>query len=128
MKRLVALFVFALMVLPAIAAEDFSGKWSGTFSGVASDGTQVDENIYAVLVHKGAELTGTAGPSAEQQWKIEKGKVDGNKMSFEVVGGDGGGIAAKLSLAFADGHLKGEFSAAKGEEKLVAKVDMTRVK
>ncbi len=86
MKRLVPFvaFALALFAFPAIAAEDFSGKWSGTFSGIGPDGTQQTESILMVLVHKGAELTGTAGPFADNQRKIEKGKVDGDKLSFTV--------------------------------------------
>ncbi len=130
MKRLALLFAFTLFVLPALAAEDFTGKWSGQFSGVGPDGNQSTEPILFNLVHKGAELTGTAGPSAEQQWKILKGKVDGDKMSFEVqAGGDNqGGPYVTITLAYAEGHLKGDINMQRGEQKLTGKVDVTRVK
>jgi hypothetical protein len=129
MKRLALILALALFALPAFAAEDFTGKWSGTFSGVASDGTQVTENIFLDLVQKGTELTGTAGPSAERQWKIAKGKVDGNKLAFEVVpDNDGGPQIVRLSLALAEGRLKGDFNAEKDGMTLTAKVDVARVK
>ena len=130
MKKLALLFGLALFVLPALAAEDFTGKWSGQFSGVAPDGNQMTEPILLNLVHKGAELTGTAGPSDETQWKILKGKVDGDKVSFEVqAGGDTqGGPYVTVTLTYAEGHLKGDFNAQRGAEKLIAKVDLTRVK
>jgi hypothetical protein len=130
MKRLTLLLALTLFVLPALAAEDFTGKWSGQFTGVAPDGSQVTEPILANLVHKGTELTGTAGSSAERQWKILKGKVDGNKVSFEVQAGDDGqsGPYVVISLAYADGHLKGDFNIQRGDEKMSAKVDLTRVK
>jgi len=127
MKRLALLFAFVLVTLPVFAAEDFSGKWSGSFTGTAPDGTQITENIFLILVHKGTELTGSAGPSEEKQWKIQTGKVDGNKVTFLVENPDNG-VVARLTLAFAEGHLKGEFAAEKGAEKLTAKVDVTRVK
>jgi hypothetical protein len=132
MKRLVPFgaFAFALFAFPAIAAEDFTGKWSGTFSGIGPDGTEQTENILMVLVHKGTELTGTAGPSADNQRKIENGKVDGDKLSFEVPGGADtpGGPRVTITLTYADGHLKGDFIAERGGQKLTAKVDVTRVK
>lgn len=130
MKRLALLFALTLCVLPALAAEDFTGKWSGQFTGVAPDGNQVTEPILLNLVHKGAELTGTAGPSAEQQWKILKGKVEGDKVYFEVqAGGDTqGGPYVTITMAYAEGHLKGDFNAQRGAEKMTAKIDLTRVK
>lgn len=130
MKKLALMFALTLFVLPAAAAEDFTGKWSGQFSGVGPDGNQATEPILLNLVHKGAELTGTAGPAAEKQWNILKGKVDGNKLSFEVqAGGDTqGGPYVTVTLAFAEGHLKGDINMQQGEQKLTGKVDVTRVK
>ena len=130
MKKLALLFTLVLFVLPAFAAEDFTGKWSGQFSGIGPDGNQATEPIFMNLVHKGAELTGTAGPRAETQWKIVKGKVDGDKLSFEVLAGDGAqdGPQVVITLAYADGHLKGDINMQRGEQKLTGKVDVTRVK
>ena len=130
MKRLALLFAFILFVLPTFAAEDFTGKWSGQFSGVGPDGTQMTENILINLVHKGTELTGTAGSSAERQWKILKGKADGNKLTFEVQAGDGpeNGPYVTINLTYADGHLKGDINMSRGDEKMSGKVDVTRVK
>lgn len=130
MKRIAVLFVFLVCALPAIAAEDFSGKWSGSFTGVDESGQQMTQQIFMTLVHKGADLTGTAGPTEERQLKIENGKVDGNKLSFEVQGGGDtqGGPRLKFTMSYADGHLKGDVNAEKGELKLTAKIDTTRVK
>jgi hypothetical protein len=127
MKRLILALALVFAALPVLAAEDFSGKWSGTFTGTLPDGTPITETIYLVLTQKGAELTGTAGPNEEKQWKIQSGKVDGNKLAFMVENPDNA-VVAKISLALADGHLKGDFTAEKGAEKLTAQVDVTRVK
>lgn len=130
MKRFAVLCAFMLLVWPAFAAEDFTGKWAGSFSAVAPDGTPVDEKVFLDLIHKGDELTGTAGPTAEVQWKIMKGKVDANKLTFEVQGGGDtqGGPLVKFALTYADGHLKGDANAERGAEKMTAKIDATRVK
>ena len=45
MKRLALLFALTLFVLPALAAEDFTGKWSGQFSGVTPDGKRLKLEI-----------------------------------------------------------------------------------
>ena len=130
MKKLALVVVFALCVLPAFAAEDFTGKWSGSFSGTDPNGSQMIENVFLNFIHKGSELTGTAGPTAERQWKILNGKVNGNAVTFEVQGGGDtqGGPLLKFVLTFADGHLKGDVNAERGGEKMSAKVDLTRVK
>ena len=131
MKKLalVVPLAFALfVVLPVAAAEDFTGKWSGSFTGTM-DGQQHTEPFILNMVHKGAALTGTIGPSDGQQWKLENAKVDGNNVAFEVqAGGDSQGPRMKFTLAFADGHLKGDLTAEKEGQKLTAKVDVTRVK
>ena len=133
MKKLALVLplAFALfVVLPVAAAEDFTGKWSGSFTGTM-DGQQHTEPFVLNMVHKGATLTGTIGPSAEQQWELENGKVDGNNVAFEVQAGGGdsaGGPRMKFALVFADGHLKGDLTAEKEGQKLTAKVDATRAK
>ena len=58
-----------------------------------------------VLVHKGTELTGTVGPSA-----------------------DTGPPRATITLTYADGHLKGDIILERGGLKLTGQVDVTRVK
>ena len=108
--------------MPVRAAEDFTGKWSGSF--VITSPMQNDDVILMELKHKGAELTGTAGPKADQQWPL-KGTVDGNKLAFEV---QSEGLALKFALTFADGHLKGEASAERDGTKFAATVDAQRAK
>jgi hypothetical protein len=131
MKKLALVLALVLVAWPTVAAEDLSGSWSGSFKGVGPDGQERTEQLFMKLVHKGAELTGTAGPTADVQWKIENGKVDGNNVAFEVQAGgspQSGAPVLKFTLAFADGHLKGDVNAEQGSIKVSAKVDTTRVK
>jgi hypothetical protein len=135
MKKLTLVLAFVLALIPAVAAtgafaaEDFTGKWSGSFIGTDPGGQQITETVLMILTHKGTDLTGTAGPNENTQWKIQNGKVDGNKVAFDVQGGDGqGGPLLKFTMTFAEGHLKGDIAASRGEEKMAAKVDVTRVK
>ena len=132
MKKLGLLSVvgFSLVVLSGWAAEDLTGKWSGSFEGPGPDGQAMHETVVLNIVHKGTALTGTAGPADERQWPILKGKVDGNDITFEVqAGGDSGeGPVLAFALKFADGHLKGDVKAEHEGVKLNAKLDATRVK
>ena len=123
MKRLSFAVGLLLLLVPVRAAEDFTGKWTGAF--VLSSPEQHDDVIFMDLKHKGTELTGTAGPSAEQQWPL-KGTVDGTKLAFEVQ--HEAGPAIKFTLTFADGHLKGDAGAEMDGMKLAAKIDVQRVK
>jgi hypothetical protein len=130
MKKLAIICAFTILALPAVAAEDLTGNWSGTFSGVGPDGNQATESVYLNLVHKGVELTGSGGPSAERQWKIQNGRADGDEIAFDVQGGGDtpNGIVLHFLLSYADGHLKGDVSAQQGQMTLSGKVDVTRVK
>ena len=88
------------------------------------DGSPASERIYLDLKQTGAEVTGTAGPSAEKQWPL-KGKVEDGKLVFEV---QSEGPLIKFTLAIADGHLKGDAAADHEGQKVTGKVDAERVK
>jgi hypothetical protein len=126
MKRLSRLLGVLLFVVPLGAAEDFTGKWTGSFASTRPDGTPNNDKIFMDVKHTGKDIAGTAGPTETQQWPL-KGTVDGNKVAFDVQA-DGGQLLIKFALVFADGHLKGEATAEANGEKLQAKIDMTRTK
>ena len=52
-------------------------------------------------------MTGTAGPREDRQFALSQGKVDGDKVKFQV---DADGAVIKFALVFANGHLKGDAS------------------
>lgn len=125
MTFLAAILSFLFVFAPAAVAEDFTGKWSGSFTVAAPDGTPRDEKIFLDLKHKGADLAGSAGPTAEMQWPVTKGLVDGTKLTFQVQIPEG--PLMQFTLMFAEGHLKGDAAAEFQGEKLSAKVDAQRV-
>ena len=126
MKRLAALAVLACLLVPVRAAEDFTGKWTGTFLAGRPDGSTSNDVIFMDLKHKGTEITGTAGPREDRQFAIAQGKVDGDKVMFQV---DADGAVVQFTLVFAAGHLKGDAVAALPDgRKLSAKVDAERKK
>jgi len=78
------------------------------------------------LTQKGQVLTGTAGPNADRQWKIEKGAVDGNKVKFQVQQPDG--RLRTFTLAVVDARLQGEMLAELNGQSFTTKVDLGRAK
>jgi hypothetical protein len=115
-----------LFLAPALmAAEDLTGKWSGSFAITFSDGDTKDSRAFMDIKQKEAEITGTAGESPDRQWAIQKGKVEGNKVIFEV---QTEGPLIKFELTMVDGHLKGEAKAEHEGKSMKAAVDLQRQK
>jgi hypothetical protein len=117
-------FLCFLLAAALSMAADANGKWSGGFStDNGGAGT-----AFAVLKLSGAALSGTAGPSEEEQWPIQNGKIAGNKVSLVVKSPrDGASYACDLVLD-AD-HLKGDMTVTRPDgQTQKAKMDLTRVK
>ena len=87
MKTLAAIVLVALALAPAATAAqatDLTGNWNATFTRTAPSGQTQSITFTFHFTQKGMVLTGTVGPDAERQWKVEKGVVDGDKVSFQV--------------------------------------------
>src|SRR5689334_19727064 len=88
MKALMALAALLVTIVPAYAqtskTTNVTGKWTGNLTRTAPDGRSQSLGLLCDLTQKGKVLTGTAGPNAERQWKIEKGAVAGTKVTFQV--------------------------------------------
>lgn len=123
MKKIACVAGLVLLLATVLmAADDLTGKWSGSFNITMEGETKADQ-ILMVLKQNGAELTGTAGPNADQQWPIQKGKVEGSKVTFEV---QADVPLVKFDLTLADGHLKGEAKAEFEGRTMKAAVDAQR--
>jgi hypothetical protein len=130
MKKLAAFALVLAALAPAAAAQtaaSFTGKWEGTFTMQRPDGTEGDSDpVVFNLTQKGKELTGTAGPAA-QQWKIEKGAVNAGKATFEVQ--QPNGPLFKFTLTIVKGRLQGEMTGERdGVVRGRAKVDAAKAK
>ena len=117
--KLLACFV----CLATLAMADVSGTWSGTLKGNGGDGH--DSEVTLVLKQNGNEITGTAGPTADHQMPIQKGTIDGDKIALEVPVGEG---LFKFALVVEGDHIKGDVNASMGDQKMEAKLDVTRAK
>lgn len=124
MKVLRGVLLLLVMVLAA-SASDISGTWSGTLKIARPDGQMQDDTIHMILKQDGGKLTGTAGPSADEQLPIEKGVVDGNKVTMEVPVQGG---AFKFAVVLDGDHLTGDVTMSAGGQNMKAKMDATRTK
>ena len=87
MKYLTALVLVVLALIPAPAAAqaaNLTGQWNAKFTMTRPDGQTQSITFTFHFIHKGKTLTGTIGPTPERQWKIDKGVVDGGKVTFQV--------------------------------------------
>jgi hypothetical protein len=129
METLAALAVLMLTLTPGQAGtkdKDLTGKWTGTLTRSAPDGQTQSIDFMVDLTQKGKMLTGTAGPNADRQWKIEKGAVDGTKVKFQVQQPDG--PLRTFTLALVDARLQGEMLAELNGQSFTTKVDLGRAK
>ena len=122
MRKLLGVLLLAAL---AASAAELTGKWSGSFNITNAAGETKDDNAYMELKEKGGEVSGTAGPDVDQQWPIQKGKLEGQKLTFEVKMEDGGVIT--FALLFDGTAIQGtaEGTGPNGE-KMSAKVNLKR--
>jgi hypothetical protein len=109
MKRLLVVALVLAALAPAVSAQttaSFTGKWEGTFTRQAPDGTErPPQAIVFNLTQKGKELAGTGGPP-DQQTDISKGAVTAGKATFDVRPSDA--QVFKFTLTIVKGRLVGE--------------------
>ncbi len=123
MKRIAIVVSFVLLLASLAMASDLTGKWSGSFLISGSDGETKESTVFMDLKQNGTELTGTAGPGAEKQWAILKGKVEGSKITFEVQSDE---VLIKFEIALVDGHLKGGANAEREGKTMKAVLELQR--
>lgn len=112
------LAALALATLP-LAAADLNGKWTGTATSPHGS-----EPLLLVLKVSGSQVTGSVGAKEERQFPIEKGNLDGNKLTFQVAGPEGAVFHFELIL---DGDsLKGSGSRTLNGETEAGMVELKR--
>ena len=130
MKTITAILLFALALVPAAPAAqatDLTGNWNAKFTMTRPDGSQQSITFTFHFTQKGKVLSGTVGPTPERQWKVEKGAVDGAKVTFVVQQPDPPTLRS-FTLTHAKGRLTGVMKLERGGEKAEATVDAERAK
>jgi len=127
MKTLICLL---LMTGLTLSAGELTGKWSGKFDITTAEGENKPDSAFMNLKLDGTTVTGTAGPNEDKQWAVQKGKLEGSRLTFEVtIEGDGGedGLLV-FDLVFDGESIRGTAAGTgQGGEKMSAKVDLKRV-
>jgi len=118
-------FLAALILSTSLLlAADFSGRWTGK-TKLSIDGQVQEDTMHLVLKHSGDRVTGTAGPTPDQQAPIRNGKVEGNRLTFEMPVPNG---LFQFDLTLEDDHLKGNIVATAQGQSFKATLDAARVK
>ncbi len=116
---------FVLLFLGAVGlalGADLSGKWSGTFTSDEGNSS----GALLILKQSGTSITGTAGPDDTQQWDIQSGKIEENKVVLDVGSPHG---KFKFDLVLSGDTLKGDVSGSReGAPPVKGKVELSRVK
>jgi len=121
------LCILMLGALALVAAPDtnVTGKWSGSFKMTRSDGETSDGPALLLLKQAGSEITGSVGPTQDEQHAITKGKIEGEKISLLV---EDDGRTIKFALLLAADRITGDADVSHEGETAKAKIDVTRAK
>jgi len=117
----------AFWILPCLtlllSGADISGKWAGTID-VEDSGSTTE--VQVELVQKADTVTGKIGRTGGgDDGAIRNGKVDGTKVSFEVVSPQTSS-PFKFTLTLLNDRLEGEMKGSVDEGEVVGKVKLTR--
>jgi hypothetical protein len=119
------LVLMAALTVAAVADVDVTGKWSGTFNMTGPNGETNEGTALLILKQSGTDISGTVGPSEDEQFPIQKGKIEGEKITLEA---DHDGHTMKIDLVLAADRITGEAHMDADGHVLNAKVDVTRAK
>jgi hypothetical protein len=120
MKHLILLTLAAVSLMAA----DATGTWTGTLVVSKPDGGQ-DRTAHLVLKQEGNKLTGTAGPSADEQHPIENGKAEDGNLTFDVPTEE---AVMKFTLKLDGDEIKGDIKRERDGATETAKLSVKRVK
>ncbi len=117
MKSAIAI---ALILAASTMAPDLTGKWSGSFK---VDGGDHSVPQLFLLKQDGPKLTGSGGPDQSEQYPIENGKVDGDRVNFAVTTGE---WKFTYNLKISGAKLAGELELDGVNDKRAAKVSLSK--
>ena len=124
MKTLLCCVVLAALAGAATADVDVTGKWSGSFN--ASDQNGETKTAVLILKQSGSDITGTVGPNEDEQFPIQKGKIEGDKITLEA---DHEGHSIKIALVMlAADRIAGDAQMSHDGQIVTAKIDVSRAK
>lgn len=132
MRRLIHVALWAIVITPLVSAADVSGKWSGSLEIKTPDGQAMSFPAFADFKQQGTSLSGNVWKDAEDKFVIKKGKVTGDRITFEFTAPEGSEDSAlvhtvRLTVA-SEAQLQGEMEFEHEGTKATAKLTFTRDK
>jgi hypothetical protein len=97
-------------------------KWSGAFR---ADGADRDVPQFFILKQEKNILTGTGGPDQSEQYPLESGKVDGDRVKFEITTGEWKFIYDLKALG---AGMTGDLELKGTNDRRTAKVSLSKMK
>jgi hypothetical protein len=125
MRTLLCFLVLAALAGVALADVDVTGKWSGSFNATNQNGETKESTAVLVLKQTGTDITGTVGPNEDEQFPIQKGKIEGDKLTLEA---DDKGRTMTFNLVLTAGRITGEAQMSRDGQTMKAKIDVSRAK
>ena len=133
MRRLMCNVLFILLLAPLASAADVTGKWSGSLDAKDPNGETVTIPASAELKQQGDSVTGKVWKETEHRYSIEKGKIEGNRITFEFKAPEGSEEAEPLVhsvrlTVVSEDQLQGELEIAMDGGKMTGKLTFAREK
>jgi len=123
MKTILLFVTMAALAGIALADANVTGKWSGSFNATNPNGETKESTAVLMLKQNGADITGTVGPNEDEQFPIQKGKIEGDKITLQA-----DGHTMTFNLVLASERITGEAQMSRDGETMKAKIDVTRAK
>lgn len=98
------LLLGAMLSAVALCTPNLTGRWSGTLQ---MDGENDAKPAYLILKQEGNKLSGSVGPNEDEQDSFEGGKVDGDKLTFDVLQGPNGEGSIHVEMQVKGDQLTG---------------------
>jgi len=98
------LLLGSMLSAVALCTLNVSGKWSGTLQ---MDGENDAKPAYLILKQGGNKLSGSVGPNEYEQDSFEGGKMDGDKLTFDVPQGPNGEGSIHVDLQVKGDQMTG---------------------
>jgi hypothetical protein len=98
------LLLSAFLSAAALCTSNVTGKWSGTLQ---MEGENDAKPAYSILKQEGNKLSGSVGPNESEQDSFEGGKVDGDKLTFDVPQGPNGEGSIHVEMQVKGDHMTG---------------------
>ena len=125
MRTLLCILIVAALACAATTDVNVTGKWSGTFRMTGPNGEVKDSTALLMLKQSGTDISGTLGPNEDEQFVIQKGKIEGDKITLEA---DHDGHPLKIDLVLAGDRITGEAHMSAEGQTLSGKLDVSRAK